>query len=972
MGLFTKSDNSKLGKYLSPLSVWALSFGCAVGWGSFVMPGTTFLPGAGPLGTAIGISIGAVIMLIIGMNYHYLLNRYPDSGGTLTYASKLFGYDHGYLSAWFLILVYFAIIWANATAITLVSRYLLGGIFQFGFHYQVLGYDVYFGEVLLTMGVILLAGFLCMIRKRAAIAVQVLCALMLLGGVVFCAITLVSTGAYGSTISDVQFAPTEKSHMSQILTIMALSPWAFVGFESISNSVEGFKFNPKKTIWIIIISVFTSALTYILLNYMATSAMPDGYANWSEYVADLGAHSGTDGLPVFFGVDRVMGTKGLVILGVAALCGVLTGLIGNFIAASRLIHGMALDDILPKPFSFVNSDGSPANAIFVIMIVSLVIPFFGRTAIGWIIDVNTIGAVVAYGYTSAAAIAQAKKESDIVHKITGVIGLAMSVFFFFYFMVWTSNAMSTESYLILAAWSVLGFFYFRHVFENDQKKRFGKSTIVWIGLLFLIFFTSLMWVNQANEDLTKNVIVNVSEYYEEMNQERDPDIVNDTEEYLHDQVIRAERLQIRNSFIQMALIVVSLGIMFSIYSIMTKRQRETEREKITAEENSRAKSTFLTNMSHDIRTPMNAILGYINIAKKEGTTFEKTREYLDKIEGSSNHLLALINDILEMSRIENGRLELEETETDLVKVMDDMRDMFENQMNRKNIKYTVDCSGVRDRNVMCDKNRINRMLINLIGNAQKFTNEGGSVDVVLSQLEKLEEDKATYRLCIKDSGIGMSREFAEHVFEAFEREKTSTVSGIQGTGLGMAITKSIVDLMGGDIQVKSESGVGTEFVITVPLTIVSSSMATGFEHDNGAESAVIDFTNMRILLVEDMEINREIATMLLNSEGFMVETAVNGKEAVDQVLAHDAGYYDAVFMDVQMPVMDGYEATRQIRAISDPERAAVPILAMTANAFTEDVKKALDAGMDEHISKPIDMASISEKLTQVLRSKGRH
>ena len=158
----------------------------------------------------------------------------------------------------------------------------------------------------------------------------------------------------------------------------------------------------------------------------------------------------------------------------------------------------------------------------------------------------------------------------------------------------------------------------------------------------------------------------------------------------------------------------------------------------------------------------------------------------------------------------------------------------------------------------------------------------------------------------------------------------------------------------------------------MPLTIVSSSMATGFEHDNGAESAVIDFTNMRILLVEDMEINREIATMLLNSEGFMVETAVNGKEAVDQVLAHDAGYYDAVFMDVQMPVMDGYEATRQIRAISDPERAAVPILAMTANAFTEDVKKALDAGMDEHISKPIDMASISEKLTQVLRSKGRH
>ncbi len=970
------AHDQKLGRYLSPVTVWALSFGCAVGWGSFVMPGTTFLPKAGPLGTLIGMVIGAIVMFIIGMNYHYLMNKYPDAGGTLTYATKILGYDHGYLSSWFLVLVYIAIIWANATALALIARNLMGDTFQFGFHYTVLGYDVYLGEVLLTLAALLIAGYTCMKKKRVAVGLQLLCAIILFGGVIICAGTLMMRGSFCAAIQGVNFAEIEDSHISQVLTIMALSPWAFVGFESISNSVEGFTFNPKKSIWIMAAALFSSAMIYVMLNNLAVSVIPEGYAGWNEYIKDLGNNEGLAGLPTFYAVSTVMGKNGVLVLGLAALSGIMTGLIGNFIAVSRLLYSMAEEDILPKWFAKLNSDGSPENAFYFLIAISSIIPFLGRTAIGWIVDVNTVGATIAYAYTSIAAFVAAKRESDKKIQFTGFLGIAMSVFFFFYFMSWSTHTMSTESYLILATWSVLGFVYFRHVFDKDKDRRFGKSTVVWIGLLFLIFFTSLMWVNQANEDLTKDIIKKVSEHYEEIGAGIDPDLIEENEEYLEEMMDKAERTQVRNSYIQMALILVSLAIMFSIYMVMSKRQKEAELEKIVAEENSKAKSTFLSNMSHDIRTPMNAIIGYVTLAQKDGTSREEVDRYLEKIEGASTHLLALINDTLEMSRIESGKIELEEIPTDLGVEMESIKEMFDIQMLGKKIDYVVDYSKVRDRTIITDKTRFNRVLLNLIGNAYKFTPEGGGVHVKLTQYGSVvpdwlddESEKGpareyyNYELRVKDTGIGMSDEFAEHVFEAFEREKTSTVSGIQGTGLGMAITKSIIDMMHGKIDVLTFQGEGTEFVITIPFAIDES--AASATPEEKADSAV-DFSKLRVLLVEDMAVNREIATMLLKNECMEVESAENGQLAVDMVAAHQPGFYDVVFMDIQMPVMDGYEATQAIRNLQNPGLAKVPILAMTANAFSEDVAKATEAGMDGHISKPIDINVIKETLSQVL------
>ncbi|MBQ7198687.1 MAG: transporter substrate-binding domain-containing protein [Selenomonadaceae bacterium] len=425
-------------------------------------------------------------------------------------------------------------------------------------------------------------------------------------------------------------------------------------------------------------------------------------------------------------------------------------------------------------------------------------------------------------------------------------------------------------------------------------------------------------------------------------------------------------LQYRNSKTQKAYTIrlqENLETINSQQEELKKQQVELIAAKTRAEEGSKAKSQFLSNMSHDIRTPMNAIIGYINLAKNKNITLDEVKDFLKKIETSSNHLLALINDVLEMSRIESGKMELEPIDTDLVTTLDEVRDMFATQMEGKEINFTVDTSQVKDSYVLCDKNRLNRVLLNLLSNAYKFTPKGGKISVKLLQIGDAVDKVAEYELRVKDSGIGMTPEFAAKVFEAFEREKNSTVSGIQGTGLGMAITKSIVDMMGGNIEVITAPNQGTEFVINVKFTL-SDNVPEKIAAQDNSTADEINFEGMRLLLVDDIEVNREIATMILEMSGFIVDTAENGKEAVDKIAASKAGDYAVVLMDIQMPIMDGYAAARAIRELEDKDLAKIPIIAMTANAFSEDVQTAKDAGMDAHIAKPIDVNQMIETLTQ--------
>ena len=392
-----------------------------------------------------------------------------------------------------------------------------------------------------------------------------------------------------------------------------------------------------------------------------------------------------------------------------------------------------------------------------------------------------------------------------------------------------------------------------------------------------------------------------------------------------------------------------------------KEHEHIRAEMEAAKRSSEAKSRFLSNMSHDLRTPLNAITGYTLLAGRDGITVEETREYLKKIENAGRQLLDTINDVLEMSRIENGGVDLEQEQVCLENLLCDVVDLVTPQMDSKRLQFIREWE-TGETWVLCDRSQLSRALMNMLSNAGKFTPEGGSVTLAMRQVEKTEE-KVSCEFVVRDTGIGMSPEFAKRLFTPFERERTSTVSKIQGTGLGMAITKNFVDRMGGTIEVDTRQGEGTTLTMHLSFQPVPPKELpeTPAEKEEKA-----DFSGIRLLLVEDNFINQEIATMLLTHEGFQIDCAQDGKAAVEAVVRAEPGTYDAILMDIQMPVMNGYDATRAIRALEDPARSRIPIIAMTADAFKEDQKAALDAGMQAHIAKPLDLKIMLETLKQVL------
>ena len=559
-------------------------------------------------------------------------------------------------------------------------------------------------------------------------------------------------------------------------------------------------------------------------------------------------------------------------------------------------------------------------------------------------------------------------------------------------------------------------------------------------------------------------------------------------------------------FIPLLLAVAALIIFMLLRDARRSKAQVREKEEqqkvisdalLAAEHANQAKTDFLNNMSHDIRTPMNAIVGFTALASSHIDNKEQVRDYLGKISVSSQHLLSLINDVLDMSRIESGKMVMEETEVHLPDVVHDIRTIIQPNITAKQLELFVDTQDVVNEDIITDKMRLNQILLNLLSNAIKFTPAEGTITFRVIEKPAPQSDLTNFEFRVKDNGIGMSKEFQKDIFEAFTREQSSTVSGIQGTGLGMAITKNIVDMMGGTITVNSEEGKGSEFIVDIPCRISESAEAyedipqfqglralvadddmdsclsvcgmlrdigmrpdwtnygkeavvrakEALEHNdefrvyiidwmmpdlNGIETVRrirkiigddapiiiltaydwsdieeeakeagvtafcakpvfmselrqilakpfmsgeeapagetgVDFTGKRVLLAEDNEMNQIIATEILEGVGCSVEIAGDGVEALDKMKANPAGYYNVVLMDIQMPNMDGYEAAKQIRALDDPAKAQIPILAVTANAFEEDRKVAIEAGMNGHLAKPYDIEKMMEMMAEVMK-----
>ena len=402
--------------------------------------------------------------------------------------------------------------------------------------------------------------------------------------------------------------------------------------------------------------------------------------------------------------------------------------------------------------------------------------------------------------------------------------------------------------------------------------------------------------------------------------------------------------------------------------IIEASEAELEVAKEAANAASRAKSTFLFNMSHDIRTPMNAILGYSDRLQRHIDDSAIVRDSSDKIRSAGEYLLSLINDVLDMARIESDKFTLDESLNDLNDELAQMCGIFEVNLQKKDLLFTTDFSGIENPLVRYDRLKLRQVFLNLISNSIKYTPEGGSVSFSARQLSGEKPGRARYEFRVSDTGIGMTPEFVEHIFEQFSRSDDTITRETQGTGLGMAIVGKLIDFMGGTIDIESEPGKGTSTTFSLEFSFATEQELLEYEAGLKAPEESADLTGLRILLVDDNELNREIARDILEEEGCIVaDIAENGAIAVEKVHSSPPGTFDLVLMDVQMPVMDGYEATRRIRSLEDPLLAAVPIVAMTANAFDEDRRNALAAGMNAHLAKPIDVPRLVSTLAEISR-----
>ena len=485
-GTWDGVERRKMARYLGPVDVLAIAFGCIIGWGAFVMPGTTFLPTAGPVGTVIAMAISALIMIVIGMNYAFLMARRPQKGGVYSYTKEAFGRDHAFLCSWFLSLSYISIVFLNATALFIVVRTLFEDFLQIGFHYTVEGYEVYFGEVAVSTAALFMIGLLFLLHKPLLQMIQTaLAAGLLLGSViitVFCVQHLDIEYIIRTSESGIDMIPV-------IFAIVLLSPWAFVGFDVIALETPHFMFPVKRSKWIIILSILLGGFVYAAMTLVSITCVPDGFSSWQEYISSLNELKGVAAVPTFFAAESIMGMPGLWIIGLTALCAIMTGIIGAYRATTRVLSTMAEDKIISKHFS------STTNCICFIMVISVAVSLLGRNALDWFVDLTTFGAIIGFGYTSASAWKIAKQEKVRRVMISAVLGTIITIAFAVVQLIPKLTGFETmrpEAFLLLAFWCLLGFMFYWRTMRRSGIDDYGGISTSSTALFSLLLYSSLM------------------------------------------------------------------------------------------------------------------------------------------------------------------------------------------------------------------------------------------------------------------------------------------------------------------------------------------------------------------------------------------------------------------------------------------------------------------------------------------------
>ncbi len=957
---------------ISPLAAWAFAFGCAIGWDSFILPGATFLPKAGPLGAVLGVLLGAVCMAGIAWSYHYLMNKWPGRGGVYSYASKVFGWDHGFLCGWFLSLAYVAIVWMDATVLATVARHAVGNMFDFGFSYHVAGSEIRLGHILLSTASILASAWVCG-RRRLASGVQTVLAVVLVAGVLVCFAAAAFRHEGGLRTMLPAFSPEGGSPVLQVLWIVVLSPWLFVGFESISLASAEFRFPRKMSFTIMVAAIGAAAAVYALLSAVPALVPFGEGVTWADRLAGLAGRE----YPAYEIASGLLGKAGSAVVAAVIVGAIFTNLVGYTFAASRLLAAMADDGTMPAWFGSRNGEGSPRGAIAVIAGLSIVVSALGQTVVSVIFDIAIVGVAVAYAYASAAAVKTAHLAGNRVARATGLFGLVFAVLLIFVFVILPNftggTEMTTVSYLVLALWCISGIICFFFLFRRDRARRFGRSTVVWLSLIAVILVMSHIWIRQTTCETTAEAFNDIVKRHEEAcaiakvahdsrsaawvaNMREKQDFVN--------------RSIMRDSLVQSGITLLALVLMLCLYSIMRKREFEMELEK------AKAKSYFFSTVSHDIRTPLNAIIGFSEVLRSGSSSESERNQAIDAIMVSSQTLLGLINDVLDLSKLESGKMQIVPEPTDSAALMRGVVDTFRLSAAKPGLDLRCKTDGLPP--LMLDPQRLRQVVFNLVGNAVKFT-ERGYVELRASYRRERGACSGIFTLEVEDTGCGISEEDKQRIFSAYV-QVGSKISRNGGTGLGLAICRQLAAAMGGRLDLESELGRGSTFSVVIPNVKVAGEMpvgtgatgeagvtgvtgATDATDATGAPDATVEPSGearRRILVVDDAKMNVMVLKAHLKKIGdFDVATATDGCEAIS-LLESEERPFDLVLTDMWMPNMDGEGLVKAIRA--KPKLASMRVVLVTADVEMRD--KVSD--FDGILFKPVTM----DKLRQAVAGEG--
>ena len=587
----------KLQPRFSPLGMWSFSIGTSIGWGSFIVTCNTYLQKSGILGTIFGLLIGMAVVFVITWNLQYMIRFKPDAGGIYAFEKKVGGKDLGFLAMWFILLTYLAVLWANITSVPLFARFFLGKAFQFGFHYRIFGYEVWMGEALLSMLALVLVGLLCVKGTKALN--KVMCFMALLFAAAFALCAVIAIFKHDRSFSYNPLYAEGSGAFSQIVRIAAISPWAFIGFENISHFSEEYAFPVRKVKGILIGSVIVTTLLYLFVSLLSVSAYPPEYSSWLEYIKDMGNLEGIKAVPAFYAANYYLGKSGVTVLMFALFAVILTSLIGNMMALSRLIFAAARSGEAHETFSKLDRSGVPSRAFNLIIASSVLIPFLGRTAIGWIVDVTTLGATLIYALLSYAVFKHAKQIRRKTEKYTGFAGMILMTVFILLLLIpglLPFHAMETESYILFIFWAVVGLAYFRAIIRKDSIHEFGQRVVVWIILLVMVLFASMMWVSRATENAANNAVQRIFEYHESHPTDDSDEVVRENRvEFLQSQAREISRTNTLYSLVSLWLFVIVVAMMLNNYrdtQKLGKRLTEAEKEAETAKRIAELKDTI--------------------------------------------------------------------------------------------------------------------------------------------------------------------------------------------------------------------------------------------------------------------------------------------------------------------------------------------------------------------------------------------